>query len=152
MNARFCRRILLIPPAPAVFDQRVIDVRAVGEQHISKRTSVLALAVCLEPDLFPDGEFRGGVLGLLAVSPLSGQSIPLRRMRSTWWPFRTSIVSPSRTPTMGPVNSVASTELVTRSVRKTVQRQRMDRMLAGVSRHGEGTTIGRSVGRGFGRG
>lgn len=57
-----------------------------------------------------------------------------------------------RTPTTRPVNSVAKTELVTRSVRRTAQRQRMDRMLAGLSRHGEGTTIGSSVGRGFGRG
>jgi hypothetical protein len=89
---------------------------------------------------------------MVVLIHFSGQLIPLRRIRSAWWQVRTSIVSPSRTETTGPVNSVASTELVTRSVRKTVQRQRMDRMLAGLSRHDEGTTIRSSVGSGFGRG
>ena len=65
---------------------------------------------------------------------------------------RTSMLSPSRMETMGPANSPARAELASRSVRGKAQRQRMDRMLAGLSRHGEKTTIGVSVGCGFGSG
>ena len=41
--------------------------------------------------------------------PFSGQSMPLRRMRSGWWLCKTSMVSPSRMETTGPVKSDAST-------------------------------------------
>ena len=44
----------------------MVDVRAIGQEHISKRTLVLVVAVRLEGDLFPEGEGRGGVLGVVA--------------------------------------------------------------------------------------
>ena len=62
---RIPRRILPIPPAPAVFDQRVIDVGAIRQEHIGKGAPVLVEAVRLERDFFPKGELRGGVLGSL---------------------------------------------------------------------------------------
>jgi hypothetical protein len=37
--------ILPIPPAPAVFDQRVIDVGAIRQEHISKGASVAILPI-----------------------------------------------------------------------------------------------------------
>jgi hypothetical protein len=46
----------------------VIDVRAVGQEHIGKGAPVLVEAVSLERDYFPESEVRGGVLGFLAVS------------------------------------------------------------------------------------
>ena len=46
------RRILPIPSAPALFDQFVIDVGAVGQEHISNSTPILVLAMSLERDLF----------------------------------------------------------------------------------------------------
>ena len=52
----------------------------------------------------------------------------------------------------GPENSDAKAELASRSVRRITQRSRMDRMLAGLAHCGEGTTIGISVGCGFGSG
>ena len=42
---RITRRILPIPPAPAVFDQRVVNVGAIAQEHIGKGTLVLVLAV-----------------------------------------------------------------------------------------------------------
>ena len=50
------RRILPIPPAPApaVFDECVIDVGAIKQEHVSKGASVLVLAVGLEDDIFPE--------------------------------------------------------------------------------------------------
>jgi len=44
------RRILPIPPAPACFDQLVIDVRATQQEHIGKRAPVLVEAVGLDGD------------------------------------------------------------------------------------------------------
>jgi hypothetical protein len=108
-----------------LLEEFLIEIHPIGQEHIGKGAPILVEAVGLERDLFPDGEFRGGVLGLLAVSPLSGQSIPLRRMRSTWWPFRTSIVSPSRTPTTVPVN-VAATENEGTEVRVRVMMKRIE--------------------------
>ena len=35
-----------IPPAPAVFDERVIDVGAIQQEHISKGAPVLVEIVC----------------------------------------------------------------------------------------------------------
>ena len=45
-------RILPIPPAPAVFDQRVVDVRSVRQEHVSKSSPVLVETVSLERDFF----------------------------------------------------------------------------------------------------
>ena len=58
------RRILPIPPAPAVFDEFVGEVCAVEQEHVSQRPPVLVLAVSLERDFFAEGAARGGVLGV----------------------------------------------------------------------------------------
>ena len=47
-------RILPIPPAPAFFDECVINVGAIQQEHISKSAPVLVLAVGLEDDIFPE--------------------------------------------------------------------------------------------------
>ena len=39
----------------------------IRQDHVSKGALVLVVAVCLDGDVFPEGEFRGGVLGSLAV-------------------------------------------------------------------------------------
>jgi len=53
LPARITGRILPIPPAPAVFDQRVIDVRTIFQDHISNSSVILVLAECLERDFLP---------------------------------------------------------------------------------------------------
>jgi hypothetical protein len=45
----------------------VIDVGAIGEKHISNGATVLILPECLKLDFLPEGEGRGGVLGVVAV-------------------------------------------------------------------------------------
>ena len=42
-----------MPPTPAIFDQRVIDLRVIGQEHLSKGVPVLVLAVGLEVTSFP---------------------------------------------------------------------------------------------------
>jgi len=59
-------RILPIPPAPALLDVFLIDVHAIGQDHVSKGACVLVLAVGLDGDFLPEGEVSDGVLGLLA--------------------------------------------------------------------------------------
>lgn len=59
-------RILPVPPAPAVFDQRVIDVGPIGQEHIGNGALVLVFAVRLKRDLFPKGEVRSSLLGVVA--------------------------------------------------------------------------------------
>ena len=44
--------ILPIPPAPAIFDEFVIDVGTIGQEHIGKGAPVLVLPVGLEHDFF----------------------------------------------------------------------------------------------------
>jgi len=44
---RIGRHILPIPPAPAVFDQRVIDVGAIRQKHFGNRPLLLVEAVSL---------------------------------------------------------------------------------------------------------
>ena len=51
LKDRVSRRILPIPPAPAVLDERVVDVGAIGQEHISKGASVLVEAVSQERDI-----------------------------------------------------------------------------------------------------
>ena len=62
---RVPRRILPIPPTPAVLDQRVIDVGAIGQQHIGEGASSLVAAVRLERHFLPEDEVRGSLLGSL---------------------------------------------------------------------------------------
>jgi hypothetical protein len=50
-----------------VLDEFLIDIHSIGQQHISKRTPVLIVAVRLERDFFSKGEGRGRVLGVVAV-------------------------------------------------------------------------------------
>ena len=61
------RRILPIPPTPAVFDERVIDVGATGEEHIDKRAPVLVEAVSLKRHVLTKDQLRSGLLRSLAV-------------------------------------------------------------------------------------
>jgi hypothetical protein len=58
-----------MPPAPAVFDQRVIDVGAIGQDHVSNGALVLVEAIGLKCDFFPEGEVSDGVLGSPKTSP-----------------------------------------------------------------------------------
>ena len=54
----------------------------------------------------------------------SGQSMPLRRMRSGWWLCKTSRVSPSRMETTGPMKSDASTAAKEEMKKHTVDTER----------------------------
>ena len=60
------------PPAPAVFDQRIVDVGAIRQEHIGKGTPVFVEALRLEGDFFPIGEGR-------TLSPN-----PVRLWGATW--------------------------------------------------------------------
>jgi hypothetical protein len=53
-NSSIARRLLPIPPAPAVFDQRVIDVGPIGQTHLGKDAPRPIAAVGLEDDVFPE--------------------------------------------------------------------------------------------------
>jgi hypothetical protein len=50
-----------------VFDQRVIDVDSIRQNHVSNGALVLVMAVGLDRNVFPKGEGRVGVLGVVAV-------------------------------------------------------------------------------------
>src|SRR5215831_1417018 len=65
------RRILSIQPAPAVFNEYVVDVVAIEQEHISKGAPVLVLVVGLE-------ERRYSAIGTLCL----GQSVEI------WSPLR----------------------------------------------------------------
>ena len=67
LPAPYSRRIRPVPPAPAVFDQLVIDVSAIGQGHVSKGELVVVEAAGLDHDFLLEAEVRGGVLGALAV-------------------------------------------------------------------------------------
>ena len=56
-----------IPPTPAVFDQRVIDVGPIGQTHIGKNASRPIAAVRLEENFFPQHHLGRRLLGLMAV-------------------------------------------------------------------------------------
>jgi hypothetical protein len=53
------RRIFPIPPAPAVFDERVIDVGPIGQEHIGEGAPVPVETVGLDGIVFPKGEVSG---------------------------------------------------------------------------------------------
>ena len=50
---RISWRIFPIPPAPAVFDPPVIDVRSMGQEHIGNGAPVLVEAVSQGRDILP---------------------------------------------------------------------------------------------------
>ena len=60
-------RILPIPPAPPLLHEFLSQVRSIGQKHSPKGASVLVVAMCLDGDCLPEGEVRGGVLGVVAV-------------------------------------------------------------------------------------
>ncbi len=45
----------------------MIDVSAIGQEHISNRAPVLVLAKGLKRDFLPEGEVRGGLLRSFAI-------------------------------------------------------------------------------------
>ena len=45
----------------------MIDVGAIGQDHVSEGALLLILAECLERDFLPIDQFRGGLLRSLAV-------------------------------------------------------------------------------------
>ena len=47
-------RILPIPPAPAILNEYVVDVRSVPQEHVSKGASVLVKTVSMERDFFTE--------------------------------------------------------------------------------------------------
>ena len=55
-------RIFPIPPAPALFDQHVIDVGAIGQEDIRKGASVLVEAVGLDGHFLTEGRSWAGVV------------------------------------------------------------------------------------------
>ena len=57
-----------MPLAPAIFDQFVIDLGSIGQEHVGKRPSVLVKPVGLKGDCLAKGECRGSPLG----SPAEG--------------------------------------------------------------------------------
>lgn len=64
---RISCRVLPVPPAPAFFDECVIDVGAIGQEHIGDRAPVLVLAEGVERHLFTEHELRRRLLGSRAV-------------------------------------------------------------------------------------
>jgi hypothetical protein len=46
--------MLPIPPAPALFDQLMIDVHTIGQNPIGQCALVFVLAVSLGDDIFPE--------------------------------------------------------------------------------------------------
>ena len=52
----FILRVFPIPPAPALFDQVMIDVRSIRQDHISKDALVPVLAAGLNGDFLPESE------------------------------------------------------------------------------------------------
>jgi len=73
------------PPALTLLDKFLIEIHAFGQDYIGKGVSILVVAVGLDGDFFTEGESRGDLLRLLAVSlALSGQSMPFKRIRLAW--------------------------------------------------------------------
>ena len=60
---------------------------------------------------------KAGRRAMVVLIHFSRQSMPLRLMRSVWWPFSTSRVSPPRTETTGPEKSAIAREGLKRNRR-----------------------------------
>ncbi len=58
--------IFSVPPAPAVFDQHVIDLGTIGQEHVSKGALVLVEAVLLDRDFFPNARSATACLARLS--------------------------------------------------------------------------------------
>jgi hypothetical protein len=63
---RISRRILPLPPAPALSDEFLIEIHPIGQEYIGNRALILVVAISLERDFFPKGEVRGDLIGSLA--------------------------------------------------------------------------------------
>jgi hypothetical protein len=61
--------MLLIPPAPPVLDELLIEIRAAAQEHASNGALVLVAGMRLDSDFLAEDQFRGSVLGALAKSP-----------------------------------------------------------------------------------
>jgi len=73
------------PPALTLLGKFLIEIHAFRQDYIGKGVSILVVAVGLDGDYFSEGESRGDLLRLLAVSlALSGQSMPFKRIRLSW--------------------------------------------------------------------
>jgi hypothetical protein len=59
--------MLPVPPAPAIPDQRVIDVGPFGQKHIGNGAPAFVLAVGVQRDLISEHKLRSGLIGALAV-------------------------------------------------------------------------------------
>ena len=64
---RITWRILPIPPAPALFDQGVVDVRAIGQKQIGNGAPVLVLAECLKRDFPAEHYLRRSLLAVFLL-------------------------------------------------------------------------------------
>ena len=112
-------RIPSIPPATAFLNQRVIDVRAIGQDHVSKDALVPIFPVSLKRNFFPIGEGRGGLLRPLPIGLAffmavdAAETDTLRILVG-----RTSMVLPSRTETPGPVKSALARERTAKEGRR----------------------------------
>jgi hypothetical protein len=70
------RRLLPIPPAPAALDEFLIQAHAIGQDHVSKDTLVLVVAMGLEHDFLSEYKFRRGLLRSFTVGLAFLQSMP----------------------------------------------------------------------------
>jgi hypothetical protein len=83
--------------------QIVAKVDAIGQEHICEGTLVPVLAKGLEHNFFFKTKAEAACFARWPKAwSFSGQSMPLRRIRSARLWYRTSIVSLSRTETTGP--------------------------------------------------
>jgi hypothetical protein len=103
-----------------------MDVDPIRQDHIGNGTPVLVLAACLKRDFLPVDQDTSSEAACFArlpkACPFSGQSMALSRMRLALPLCRTSMVSPSRTETTGPVvKSSANAEWARRTCSTTTQ-------------------------------
>jgi len=56
LSFRIPGSVFPIPPTPAIFDQLMVDVGLIAQEHVSQRLSVLVLAMGLEDNISPEDE------------------------------------------------------------------------------------------------
>ena len=87
--------LFLLPPFPrrhglwispqALPDEFLIEVHAIGQDHISDRASILVETMSRSVTCFPKTRSEAACLACRSKAwPFSGQSISLRRIRSGW--------------------------------------------------------------------